>query len=284
MPPELAVPADTEPTLDALAAANARLTEAEAAALVRAATPLLRPLLARRRAARGIAELLGELVHALATDVAAPQERVGFGGPFNGQRRRQELFNRLNALLGFGCFLETGAFRGTTTEMLAELDRPVFSCELNRPAWIRAAARLAACPNVRLTHQDSRGFLRDVLARPDLPRPPFCYLDAHWNEDLPLPEEIDLIADRLDAFVIFADDFQHPDPGYSFDRYPSGAELTLDYLLPRLTTQAPLTFLVPSAPAASETGGRRGTLVVVPTPLHRTLLHAETLLTRVAER
>ena len=58
---------------------------------------------------------------------------------------------------------------------------------------------------------------------------PFIYLDAHWNDDLPLPEEIDIIAKDLRNFFIFVDDFQQPDAGYGFDRYENGNELTLDF-------------------------------------------------------
>lgn len=108
-------------------------------------------------------------------------------------------------MFGFGSFIETGAHVGTTTEMLAGLDRPVHSCELNRRIYLRAALRLASYANVTLA-----------------------------------------------------------DPGYGFDRYANGNELTLDFLLPRLTCQRRLAFLAPSAAAASESGAKRGTLVVVP--------------------
>ena len=256
---------------------TSNLTAAETANLLRAVTPILRPLLARRRAAPAIGNLLREITDAIAADVAAPQERNGFSGPFNGQRQRQALFNRLDAMFGFGSFIETGAHVGTTTEMLAGLDRPVHSCELNRRIYLRAAVRLASYANVTLANTDSRSFLSALLAAPP-PGPHFCYLDAHWNDDLPLPQEIDLIAGALPHFVIFADDFQHPDPGYGFDRYANGNELTLDFLLPRLTCQRRLAFLAPSAAAASESGAKRGTLVVVPADSYEAALADEPLL------
>jgi hypothetical protein len=45
--------------------------------------------------------------------------------------------------------------------------------------------------------------------------PLFFYLDAHWNEDLPLAEEIDLIFSRSPCAVVMIDDFEVPgDPGF----------------------------------------------------------------------
>jgi hypothetical protein len=265
-----------------LVAARAALAPTEVSALVRDVTQILRPLLARRRSAANVTALLNEITEAIALDIAMPQDRAGFG-PFNGQKRRQEVFNRLDATLGFDSFIETGAYMGTTTEMLAGLGRPVFSCELNRVNFLRAGVRLARFANVSLTNLDSRTFLRCLLDSGTPIGLPFIYLDAHWNDDLPLPEEIDLIADSLRDFVIFVDDFQQPDAGYAFDRYENGNELTLDFLLARLTYKGPLTFMVPSAPANVETGYRRGTLVVTPAHLYHSPLSAEPLLTHVAD-
>jgi hypothetical protein len=267
---------------EARVAARAALAPAEVSALVRELTPLLRPLLARRRSAANVTALLNEITEAVALDIAMPQDRTGYG-PFNGQKRRQEVFSRLDATFGFDSFIETGAYMGTTTEMLAGLGRPVFSCELSRKNFLRAAVRLASFANVSLTNLDSRTFLRCLLGSGTPIGLPFIYLDAHWNDDLPLPEEIDLIAKGLRDFVIFVDDFQQPDAGYGFDRYENGNELTLDFLLTRLTCQAPLTFLVPIAPANTETGYRRGTLVVVPAHLYHSTLSAEPLLMHVAD-
>ena len=162
--------------------------------------------------------------------------------------------------------------------MLAGLGRPVFSCELARSYYLRSAVRLASYPNVRLFNKDSRSFLRDLFAERHDWRMPFFYLDAHWNDDLPLPEEIILISQHHRDFVVFVDDFRHPDPGYGYDRYPNGAEMTLDYLLPRLRSPQPLAFLVPSAPANIETGARRGTLIVVPQTMYALWLSGEPML------
>ena len=218
------------------------LTATDIDLLIRNVTPSLRRLFALRRPLNSVLPLLREITTAVAADVAAPQDRISFSGPFNGQRQRQAIFNRLDAVFRFDAMIETGAYRGTTTEMLAGLGRPVFACEIVREYYFRAAVRLVDYPNVRLSNSDSRSFLRDLFnSRPGWVMP-FFYLDAHWGEELVLPEELSLIVSMPARICGFVDDFQHPDPGYGYDRYPQGAELTLDYLLPRLHLPRPLAF------------------------------------------
>jgi hypothetical protein len=244
-------------------------------------TPLLRRLFNRRRSPQRVMWLLAELAGAVANDVSYPQERVGFFGPFNGQKRRQEIFNRLDAILAFDVLIETGAYIGTTTEMLAGLGRPVYSCELNPSCFLRSAVRLSELKNVKLYNKDSRIFLKELFEQESGWNMPFFYLDAHFGgADLPLAEEISLIVSTFSEFVICVDDFKHPDPGYGYDRYSDDMELSLEWLRPRLSVPTMLTFLYPAASANSETGARRGTLFIVPETLYRSVLQGEPLLMR----
>jgi prepilin-type processing-associated H-X9-DG protein len=58
----------------------------------------------------------------------------------------------------------------------------------------------------------------------------FLYLDGHWYADLPLQEEIDLIAANWNGFCILIDDFRAPgDEGYGYDFYSFGS-LELDLI------------------------------------------------------
>jgi hypothetical protein len=253
------------------------------AGLVRAATPLVRPLIARGCAVEEIAAVMAQLAQAIRVDLDDPQARLGFRGPLNGQIIRQSIFTAMDRLLRFDVFLETGAYLGTTTEMLATFERPVYSCESKPEFYYRAAPRLAPFANAHLTLQDSRSFLRDLFAGSAASfSMPFCYLDAHWYDDLPLPEEIELIRGRYERFAIMVDDFKHPAFDYPFDRYASGIELTLEYLLPRLGSTRGLSFLFPMHPQHLETGPRRGTLVIAPDAVAETLLAGGTALYRHA--
>ncbi len=77
-----------------------------------------------------------------------------------------------------------------------------------------------------------RAFLRlaaEILA------PPltwvFIYLDAHWEDDLPLAEELRIIAGAWRSAVVMIDDFQvSDDDGYGFDDFGPGKALTQSYL------------------------------------------------------
>jgi hypothetical protein len=113
-----------------------------------------------------------------------------------------------------------------------------------------------------LYRADSRIFLRWLLANPAIPKEHVLfYLDAHWGDDLPLMEELTIIAPNWSESAIVIDDFQVPgDSGYGFDDYGQQGRLTVDFL-PELAGWGAL---YPSAASAIETGGRRGYVVLYP--------------------
>jgi hypothetical protein len=117
-----------------------------------------------------------------------------WGGAFNGQERRQTLFDQLLQELKIVTIVETGTFRGTTTGYMAKAGLPVFSCELRSRYFHYCSLRLADIPNIRLERADRRRFLRELLDENLLPPGPVLfYLDAHWERDLPVWEEVDQI-------------------------------------------------------------------------------------------
>ncbi|KVD88877.1 hypothetical protein WS62_16190 [Burkholderia sp. ABCPW 14] len=117
-------------------------------------------------------------------------------------------FHRCDAIL------ETGSFRGDTTAYLGHAypDLPVLTCDIDPDNAKFTQVRLRERTNVTATHADSREFLRDNL--PKYQRP-FVYLDAHWYDDWPLGQELDLI----DRGVICIDDFDIGHPRFAFDHY-----------------------------------------------------------------
>lgn len=190
------------------------------------------------------------------------------GGPMNGQQYRQRIFNRLMRL-GVDAIVETGAYIGASTGFFARQGVPVFSCELQEKYFARAAAHLAEWPLVTLHLEDSRSFLRNLAADPSFGfELPLFYLDAHWEEDLPLAEEIGIISERWPAHVIMVDDFQVPGSNYVYDKYGNGLELTLNYLEKEGVKLDDFAVLFPSASDEVETGAKRGTLVLMPAQLY----------------
>lgn len=180
------------------------------------------------------------------------------GAPLNGQRQRRRIVRDLLAAVTFDEVVETGTFRGASTEFFSHASGlPVHSVEL-LPRFFRfARARCAQDPDIHLVLGDSRSFLTDLSGRLRGHTTLF-YLDAHWQSDVPRLEEIEIISSSWDRAVVMIDDFAvADDPGYGFTHY-GGRPLTVDYL-PALPDWARFH---PTARSAEETGARRGCIVL----------------------
>jgi len=186
-----------------------------------------------------------------------------FGGPFNGQKFRQQIFTDLDGELGFKSIVETGTFRGVTTAFMAENSTAkIFSVEAEPRFYHYARLNLRRFKDLQVRNADSRAFLESLIEDTRVPKQGvFFYLDAHWNADLPLFEEVKLIGDNWQDVVIMIDDFEVPgDSDYKFDDYGEGKRLCLDYLGAELLTNWSVYF--PSGRAADDTGIKRGCVVL----------------------
>jgi hypothetical protein len=184
-----------------------------------------------------------------------------WGGPFNGQWNRQRIVTDLIRTFQPSAIVETGTFRGASTLFFALNSQvPIYSTEANRRFYGFAARRLRHWPKVTLIRQDSRAFLKTL----DLPkdRPVFFYLDAHWEGDLPLHEEIEIILGRFPNFLIMIDDFRVPgDSGYGFDDYGPGKMLALrDF---PFHEDRRMSVYFPTCQSEADTGTKRGCVVLV---------------------
>lgn len=196
-------------------------------------------------------------------DWCSPAKLHSWGGPMNGQEGRQQLVRHLFRTLDFGVVVETGTYRGATTEFLAYLAGcPVYSVEADRRHHEYARLRLGTCGRVHLALDDSRRFLRRLASDAAVPKgTAFFYLDAHWNPDLPLRDEVGLILRCWSDPVILIDDFQVPgDAGYAYDDFGPGQRVALEYLA--AAELAGCAVLCPELPSAEETGMRRGCALV----------------------
>lgn len=186
----------------------------------------------------------------------------------NGQAERQRIFEDIVRAFDVREIIETGTFLGDSTGFFASRlpDVTVRSCELSPRFAALARGRLSAFTNVDISCSDSRAFLSSLENAQ--PSPPgtisFAYLDAHWDADLPLMEELPLLLGKRGNAVIMIDDFEVPgDDGYSFDSYGRGKELTMRNFLP-LFARNGLQAFSPAASSRSETGYRRGCVVLAP--------------------
>jgi hypothetical protein len=181
--------------------------------------------------------------------------------PMNSQAFRTEIARRLIVECKIARIVETGTFLGTTTEFFAKFGVPVTTAESNPEYAQKSAARLSQWKNVDLRAYGSVRALQELTREPiDRSVPTFFYLDAHWENRLPLREEAELAVTHFAKSVLLIDDFAVPDdPGYGFDDYGPDKRLTLEYLLQGNLRHLAVYF--PSAPSHQETGARRGCVV-----------------------
>jgi predicted O-methyltransferase YrrM len=180
-----------------------------------------------------------------------------WGGPMNGQTARLETCRQILTSLGVTRIVETGTYRGVTTEWFAQFGLPVVTFESNKRFAAFAARRLRKHPNVRVVPMDSVGGLRSLAQDSFRNDAMLYYLDAHWEDHLPLPEELAVITEQSPRAIMLIDDFAvDGDPHYGFDDYGAGKALNLDYL--RSHGFAHLSAFFPTTKALSETGVPRG--------------------------
>src|SRR5262249_49904519 len=141
-----------------------------------------------------IGRLLGEKAIGVIKYISFPSQGAAWGGPFNGQTVRQALFHDIIINSRPHAIVETGTYLGTTTDFLADTGLQVYSIESDPRHYGFARARLWRRRNVKLLQGDSRKTLYKLIDGPlhaltggSL----FFYLDAHWNDDLPLAEELE---------------------------------------------------------------------------------------------
>jgi len=194
-------------------------------------------------------------------DLMRPSWRTPWGGPMNGQSGRQGIVEQLLTLVPFAEVVETGTFRGSSTEFLARTSHlPVVTVEAVPRNYEYAKRRLAKFPDVRVRLGDSRQFL-DELSKTATESPVLFYLDAHWEEDLPLEGELEVIERWWPQAVVLVDDFEVPDDsGYGYDDYGIGK--SLDHRLLDRSAVATWSRFAPTLPSAQETGERRGCVVI----------------------
>lgn len=194
-----------------------------------------------------------------------PEGINAWGGPFNDQSMRKDLFDTIVRSLDPAAIVETGAYRGSTTEYIAvNYGIRTFACEIDPYSYGYVRARLFRSSKVSIKRRDSRIFLKTLFGRPaELPVGKILfYLDAHWGEDLPLAEEIDLIFSHRPDAIVMIDDFQVPwDSGYGFDNYGIGKALIPEYIL-GLVEQYSLVQMYPTVELHEETGARRGCVLL----------------------
>jgi hypothetical protein len=184
-----------------------------------------------------------------------------WGFAMNGQTSRLEATRQIIHDLGVQEIVETGTFRGTTTDWFAQFGIPVETVESHPRYYAFSKMRLREMRNVKIYLGSSVPFLKDRVGRTGKETTQLFYLDAHWEHYLPLREELELIFKHYRNAVVLIDDFNvDDDPGYGFDSY--GQDKTLNYELLQRCDVPPLFMFYPATPGGQETGMRRGWTVI----------------------
>lgn len=129
--------------------------------------------------------------------------------------------------------VETGTWRGYTTRRFCEFVSWVFTIESVVPTWQLAHETLYETSNVTIELGDSAKVLPTLARHPCFQRPVLYYLDAHWHDEWPLPNEIEAIANMGDECVIVVHDCMVPNTDLQYDSY-GGQLLTFEFLKPLL--------------------------------------------------
>jgi len=211
-----------------------------------------------------VKQALGPKVLGMLDYYRFPERRESWGGPFNAQQGRVCIFNALCDHLDFSAIVETGTFRGTTTKYMAgKSGVPVFTVERDARLFGFAKMRFTGKATIKTVNSDSRVFLRTIIRKEAMEnKTTLFYLDAHWGDDLPLCEELEIIFGTSDRAVVMIDDFKVPDdPGYTYDDYGEGIALTPEYIAP-VVDKYRLSHFYPSAGSEVETGACRGCVVL----------------------
>jgi len=193
-----------------------------------------------------------------------PDQRVSWGGAFNGQQHRLAIFHELLNLFRFRTIVETGTHRGTTTEFFASIPRiHVYTIESHPWSYGYCRTRFFFDARVTVLWGDSRERLCQLTKDGNVARPVFFYLDAHWYNDSPLMTELDIIFSECRDAIVMIDDFKvEGDKYYQFDDYGGMKRLCIEYIKPVVEKFEPSLFF-PSANGELENGARRGCIVLV---------------------
>ena len=169
--------------------------------------------------------------------------RYGAGwGAFHGDAIYRNLMIDLLDTFHFTAFVETGTFRGYSTEFMArhKPELPIFTIEVEPSTYKLAKRALGKYPNITQFLGNSGDGIHDLIREQRLGSLPLFYLDAHWQRYWPLRDELRHIAEAKLRAIIVIDDFEVPQrPEFGFD-IDGGAEIVeglncnLDYIRPSL--------------------------------------------------
>lgn len=179
-------------------------------------------------------------------------------GTLNSQQQRGKAVKKIIADFDPHAVVETGCYLGAGTKFfLNNSTAPIYTCEINGHYANFSQARFKKESRVNIYSASSVDFLKKI-SDPVLSNEAkiFFYLDAHWAQELPLKEEIQIILKRWRNSLMLIDDFAVPnDAGYGYDSYGESNVLNASYLQ---NIHKDLRVFYPRISSKKETGSKRG--------------------------
>jgi len=162
------------------------------------------------------------------SNVTGTNNLVSFGNRhfilgFNNECIRSYIIWSIHKCLMCTSFVETGTLYGATAGYVRRTFKtPVFTSEINRTYYLISKFNLIWFRGINKFLSNSPDFLRQICTAVSIGNCPMFYLDAHWYDYVPLPEELAIIAENCEKCVIVIDDFFVPsEPEFRYDDYES---------------------------------------------------------------
>lgn len=142
---------------------------------------------------------------------------------FNNECIRSYIIWSIHKRLPCTSFVETGTLYGATAGYVRRTFKtPVFTSEINRTYYLISKVNLIWFHGINKVLSNSPDFLSKICKLANIGTCPMFYLDAHWYDYVPLPEELTIIAESCEQCVIVIDDFFVPsEPDFRYDDYES---------------------------------------------------------------
>ena len=140
------------------------------------------------------------------------------GRPFNGDQIITRTVDFLLTECDVKSFIETGTYLGQTCRYFASRHPhlPVITVETNPDFFDSSQSVLRQYANVKSILGDSAVTVSQ-LVQDGIEGLPLFFLDAHWYDYLPLPDEIRSIGHHLTDAIMVIHDFQVSGMDYGFD-------------------------------------------------------------------
>jgi len=156
-------------------------------------------------------------------------------GAFEDKFLKEELYNLLKKF-NIDTIIETGTYKGWSTNLLAQTGKKIITIEINSEYLEEAKKNNSHHENIEFHLGSSEKIIEKIIAVNDN-RNILFFLDAHWEEYWPILNELEVIRSKELKPVIIIHDFYVPNgqgvAKFHFDEYKNH-KLEFSYVKPSI--------------------------------------------------